>query len=521
MEFKSFARAGHCATLLKTLDVCPDPFEIYKNLRRGDPAGRPYSVLLDSARVSPKTGRYSIIASNPFLILSAKNGETTLGTKKICGDPFEILRGLLRQFAHERFPGYPSFTGGAIGYLGYEAKHFIEPKLSGHGKKDDLGLPDLYFMFFDEGVVTDHKLKKTYFFANVRVGRDARRSYDLALKKLFHLENKLKKRALRVISDPVPRGHVSRRSIKFQRYLTCPLGTGSGERQGFIDRVQKIKRYIRQGEIFQANLSQRFSFEIDKSPLEIYQNLRRINPSSFFGFLQGPDFELLSGSPERLAKLENGLLETRPIAGTRSRGKTAAQDEALSMELILDEKERAEHIMLVDLERNDLGRVAEYGSVCVDELMALENYSHVKHIVSNVRGILKKNLDAVDVLKSFFPGGTITGAPKVRCMEILEELEPVARGPYTGSLGYLSSSGNMDFNILIRSLVVKGGTAHLHVGAGIVADSAPEKEYEETLYKAKAVFEAVFGERLAAPACPCLPAGRRHGRRCAATRVSG
>ena len=265
------------------------------------------------------------------------------------------------------------------------------------------------------------------------------------------------------------------------------------QRSVFCQKVREAQRYIAQGDIYQANLSHSLSFGVRKNAEDIYEELRRINPSPFFGLLDAGRFQILSGSPERLIRLEGRRLDTRPIAGTRPR-KKGTSDEAVTLELVLNEKERAEHLMLLDLERNDLGRVAEYGSVTVDELMTVEDYSHVKHIVSNVRATLREGLDAVDVLKAFFPGGTITGAPKIRCMQIIDELEAAPRGPYTGSLGYISFTGNMDFNIIIRSLVLRRGRACLNVGAGIVADSDADREFDETLYKAEAVLRAVFGK---------------------------
>ncbi|OGW15147.1 MAG: hypothetical protein A3K09_04840, partial [Nitrospinae bacterium RIFCSPLOWO2_12_FULL_47_7] len=333
---------------------------------------------------------------------------------------------------------------------------------------------DSYFLFFDEGIVWDHEERSVYLFA----------PSEAEIKKLKNeFDRCLREADKRPDFAPLSFGK-NGEPVKMESSLS---------RDEFMERVRRVKRYIKRGDIYQANLSQRFSFEVSAPPLEVYGALRAINPSPFFGIFDAGDFQIVSGSPERLVKLENGVLETRPSAGTRSRGKTSEEDSAFSRELILNEKERAEHIMLVDLERNDLGRVCEYGSVCVDELMAIEDYSHVKHIVSNVRGVLRKELDAVDVLKALFPGGTITGAPKVRCMEVIDELEPVARGPYTGSLGYFGFNGNMDFNIVIRSLVMRNKRAYLHVGAGIVADSDPGKEYDETLYKAEAVFSALFG----------------------------
>ena len=417
-------------------------------------------------------GRYSLVLQNPFLILKASGRRVTLLSygvlEELEEDPFWILKRLLARFAHSGFPGLPPFLGGAVGYAGYEAKGLIEPGLPNR-PKPSMGLPDLCFLFFDEGVVFDHECRKTYVFAPFR--------------KINALEQRLNQFSEK---DSKPSKEMARENH------FPPICTSLGRKE-FVRKVKKIKAYIRKGDIFQANLSQRLEFPMDLSAAEVYGKLRKGNPSSFFGLFETPDFQIVSGSPERLLKLENGVLETRPIAGTRPRGRTPAEDLKLSRELVLNEKERAEHVMLVDLERNDLGRVAGYGSVSVDELMAIEDYSHVKHIVSNVKAELREGLGAVDAFRAFFPGGTITGTPKVRCMEILDELEPVGRGPYTGSLGYFSFSGNMDFNIIIRSLVLKDNNAYLGVGAGIVADSIAEKEYDETLYKAEGVLAALFG----------------------------
>jgi anthranilate/para-aminobenzoate synthase component I len=266
-------------------------------------------------------------------------------------------------------------------------------------------------------------------------------------------------------------------------------------REAFEAMVLRCKEYIAAGDIYQANLSQRFTANIGAvDPLRLYQILREINPSPFAAFLDFEGLQLVSSSPERLVRLVKGVADTRPIAGTRRRGSDCAEMRGLSAELLTNEKERAEHIMLLDLERSDLGRVCDYGTVAVDELMVVEDYSHVIHIVSNVRGTLSPGKDGCDLIRAVFPGGTITGVPKVRCMEIIDELEPVARGPYTGSIGYLANTGDLDLNIIIRTFVVKDRQAHVQVGAGIVADSAPQREYEETLEKAEALKRAI--ERL-------------------------
>ncbi len=502
-DFKRFAEGRASCLMTRRLNCFAEPLTIYRALRNE----KIPSVLLESARLSQKTGRYSFIGRNPFLSLAAWGPEITLnsfGVKEVFhGDPFQITQRILDLFPTDPQPGLPPYTGGVIGYFGYEAKNYLEPTLP-RSLKEAPGLPDAYLLFFNEGVVLDHEKQAVFLFTNVKTGKDLRKSFNHGAKSLDTLENDLKHgQPAKAVSPPkrfsdpgqTPRSrfyfHDDARDNRHQRsFLESSLS-----REEFIQKVKAIKRIIRRGDVYQANLSQRFSFVLEKEPLDVYKNLKTVNPSPFFGFLDAVDFQIISGSPERLLKLEDGVLETRPMAGTRARGKSKKADQALSMDLILNPKERAEHIMLVDLERNDLGRVSEYGSVCVDEFMVVENYSHVKHIVSNVRGVLKKDLNAVEALKAFFPGGTITGTPKIRCMEILDELEPVERGPYTGSLGYISFTGNMDFNILIRSLVIKRKTAHLQVGAGIVADSIPEKEYEETLYKAEGLLTAIFGKK--------------------------
>ncbi len=449
----------------KALPWPGDPFETYLRFKTNSPA-----VLLESAREGG-TGRWSIAANDPFLTLEYARGRTMLrsGSKVQTSrrDPFAVLKNLLKEHAFEGPPGLPPFATGAIGYAGYECQTLVEPR-AGLKTAKPREFPDLYFLFFDRCAVWDHMKREVVLCAR---GGEA---------ELLRFEKEWRS----CLGRRVPRAKKASGAMTLE---------SSFDEESFARAVERAKRYIREGEIFQANLAQRFSFPLQEKPEAVYAALRRINPSPFFGVLDAGEFQIVSGSPERLLKLEGASLETRPIAGTRRRGADAREDARLGAELLLSEKERAEHVMLVDLERNDLGRVAEYGSVAVDELMALEDYSHVKHIVSNVRGTLRRGLDAVDAFKAFFPGGTITGAPNIRCMQVIEELEPVARGPYTGSLGYFSFTGNMDFNILIRSLVIRDKKAALHVGAGIVADSEPRREYHETLYKAEAVLSAVFG----------------------------
>jgi para-aminobenzoate synthetase component 1 len=431
---------------------------------------------LESARTGDSSGHLSIIASRPFETLTLAKLDPA---RK---DPWRKLRSTLKKYSTGAHRSYP-FTGGAMGYISYECKDLIEKCL--RTSAPDKNVPPLFhFSFFDHALIVDHLNKETQLAVS-----DGRRMGASRIKELlkYYSPKLAAVKARSSSSDP--------RTVQKQVSISSDPIECSFDPTSFQVAVKKAKDHIKCGDVFQVNLAQRLRFPLKESAATIYARLRALNPSPFFGLYDTGRFQILSGSPERLLKLEDRLLETRPIAGTRARGKNEADDQKVAQDLILNPKERAEHVMLVDLERNDMGRVAEFGSVEVNELMALENYSHVKHIVSNVRAVLREGLDAVDALQAFFPGGTITGAPKIRSMEIIDELEPVRRGPYTGSLGYLSFSGNMDMNILIRSLVIQDGMASLHVGAGIVADSDPRKEYEETLYKAEAVLCAVFGAR--------------------------
>lgn len=491
-----------------------EPWECYQNLETSSPR-----VLLESARTGPGVGRYSILGSDPFLVFRYEKGKLCLTARGRqpkffqTSDPITHLKDILQKYRLAPDPSLPPFAAGAIGYFAYECKNYMEngikrkrspesevrsPENQNFKKKkifqpfdsehrilnsktlrtaSRFSVPEIYFLLFDRSVVWDHQRRCIHWCEwNGQALARPRLGLKEWQKKLLEKRNPSKGLE---IKNFTPR---------------MDLGFSMEERE-FGAAVKRVKEYIRRGDIFQANLSHRISFKITESAKRLYARLRKVNPSSFFGILESGDFAIISGSPERLLRLEGRSLDTRPIAGTRARGSNSKQDRALSLDLFLSEKERAEHVMLVDLERNDLGRVSEVGSVRVDEFMSLENYSHVKHIVSNVSGTLREGLDAFDALRAIFPGGTITGAPKIRCMQIIDELETVSRGPYTGSLGYLSFSGDMDLNILIRSLVICNGTAWLNVGAGIVADSDPKKEYHETLHKAKAVLEAVFGQK--------------------------
>ena len=457
----------------------------------------PNSFLLESIKGPEKIARYSFVGAGPFLTIKIKNGSCN-----ICRDgkevlisrsPMKVIKDILTAYKAVKLKGLPPFTGGAVGLISYDFVHYFErlPRTA----TDDLKIPDAHFMFVDTVIAVDRKLEKTFIMScpgasEIVTGKSDRTndrgaSYDDACEKIVSLYGKIK----RASTGPSARSYISMpQGIK---RVPVQIKHEMGKR-AYMDIVQRAKEYIRAGDIFQANLSQRVSAHIgDISPWHIYSVLSSINPSPFAGYLDMGDYSIVSSSPERLVRVVGDKVETRPIAGTRPRGTDAEGDRQMRADLLLNEKERAEHIMLIDLERNDLGKIADYSTVGVDELMITEDYSHVIHIVSNIRGEVAGGKDCFDVIRATFPGGTITGVPKVRCMEIIDELEPVTRGPYTGSIGYISFNGDMDLNIIIRTFVIKNKTAYVQVGAGIVADSDPEREYYETLKKAEALIKTL------------------------------
>ncbi|WP_227939091.1 aminodeoxychorismate synthase, component I [Alkalihalobacillus deserti] len=428
-------------------------------------------VLLESGR----DGRYSIMGLEPFAIVKGKADRLTVemdGETEIKNGPLlDSLKEILAPYYLPTIKELPPFQGGAIGYFSYDIVREIE-KLPNEAS-DDLELPELYFMLFNDVFVYDHLEKEMWVISHGQ--QDA---YEVLEKRVAHYVEEWKKV---VHSSPIQRKPSRKPAEK----------TASLSEEAFCDAVEKIKSYIAAGDVFQVNLSVRQSQELTADPLHVYEILRELNPSPYMSYFHTPDFQFVSASPELLVKKNGEELSTRPIAGTRSRGKNEKEDQQLADSLIHNEKERAEHVMLVDLERNDLGRVSIYGSVEVDELMVIEKYSHVMHIVSNVKGTLAKGNDLYDVIRATFPGGTITGAPKVRTMEIIEELEPVRRGIYTGSIGWIGFDDNMELNIAIRTMVCKDGQAHVQAGAGIVIDSIPSNEYKESLKKARALWHAL------------------------------
>jgi para-aminobenzoate synthetase component I len=430
-----------------------------------------HHVLLESGR----GGRYSVAGLQPKAVLESVNeGLKIQGDKDTeirPGDPLIELERWLQPLKAEREPDLPDFQGGVIGFLSYDYARRIEnlPVLS----KDDLHIPEVYFFYLDQWVVFDHKEDMLW---TMILSPDDENAAQEQLEKWTSLweghlaENKAEEAALtnNVVSD---------------------LEVSMDEEQ-FSKAVKRIQDYISQGDVFQVNLSVRQSQELGAKPFTVYKKLRELNPSPYMSYIHTHEFQIVSGSPELLVKKKGMEVSTRPIAGTRSRGKDTAEDEALARELIDNEKERAEHVMLVDLERNDLGKVCKYGTVEVNEFMVIEKYSHVMHIVSNVRGTLDEHKTGADVIRSVFPGGTITGAPKIRTMEIIEELEPVRRGIYTGSIGWIGVNGDMELNIVIRTMLVKENEAYIQAGAGVVIDSNPKYEYKESLKKAKALWVA-------------------------------
>lgn len=458
----------------------PDPLALARRIAL---PGRPW-FLLESGKGAEGGARYSFFGSDPYLVVSGKDGRHTQQTRdrSVAHDssPFEALCHILRESRQARPEGLPPFFGGAVGFFAYDLVRQFErvPTIA----RDDLQTPDLTFGFFDLIGAIDHATETLHLIfappAERLFGEPREKLYREGCDRLAAFEAQLT--AKRLASTTVPVLH--------------PLLVTPGQsRAAYMDRVRAAQDYIRAGDIYQANLSHRFEVAglAAAAAPDLYARLRAVNPSPFGGIMDFGDLCLVSSSPERLVRLEGRKADTRPIAGTRPRGRTLAEDRRLAEDLLTNAKERAEHVMLVDLARNDLGRVCRYGTVQADELMVIERYSHVSHIVSNVSGLLRDGLDGFDLVRAIFPGGTITGVPKIRCMEIIEALEPVRRGSYTGSMGYLSWSGDLDLNIVIRTLALAKTAGYVQVGAGIVADSDPAKEYDETLFKAEALLKAL------------------------------
>ena len=443
-----------------------------------------YAFLLNSGKGGKMTARYSFLGGDPFLRFKYQDGKATIWKKDKTfsekSDPFKSFISLFEEYKTSYFSYIPHFFGGGIGYFSYDLVHYLEPSI--RIKKDGLTCPDIHFIFVDEIVAIDHFEKKIKFICLAKT--NVRQIGQIYSNSILRLRDRLNQYHLSPSKEKI---FNSKKTI----VLAKEAFQSNVTKKEFEAMVRKAKAYLREGEIYQANLSQRFEAEFDGDPFNLFKCLQKINPSPFSAFLKLDDFFIASSSPERLVKVCKNKIETRPIAGTRPRGITLNQDKLLSNELLLSEKEKAEHLMLVDLERNDLGRLCKYGSVKVNEFMILEKYSHVWHIVSNIKGILKNNINLKTILNACFPGGTITGCPKIRSIEIINEIENISRGLYTGSLGYIGFSGEMDLNIIIRTLLINKGKTYFQVGAGIVADSEPELEFYETFNKAKAMLTAI------------------------------
>jgi len=441
-------------------------------------AGEPYSFLLESVEQGEKIGRYTFLGTRPSmrLIAGAKGVTLERGNKRehVKGDPVSAIRNLLQQHRTAHVPDLPPFTAGAVGFVSYDMVRRFEklPEIA----KADIDVPECVLMFFDRLLAFDHLRHQIQIIAAADVTKESpRKAYDRAVRDIEKIERKL---------------NATVRAPKQKKHGRLKVKRPTSQKQ-YEKAVERGKEYIAAGDIFQVVLSQRAEFEPGVAPFEIYRALRRVNPSPYMYFLRMGDMHVLGSSPEMLVRVKGRKLEYRPIAGTHPRGADETEDMAIEGKLRSDEKEKAEHVMLVDLGRNDIGRVSEYGSVKVRDLMYVERYSHVMHLVSSIEGTLRKELGPIDAFASCFPAGTLSGAPKVRAMEIIEELEPLRRGVYGGAVLYADYAGNLDSCIAIRTLFMKGKKAYMQAGAGIVADSVPRREYEESVNKAGAVLKAV------------------------------
>ena len=471
---KGYNRIPLMREVLADLDT---PLSTYLKLANG-----PYSYLFESVQGGEKWGRYSIIGlpCQKVIKIFAYEIQTWLENQQTesitVDDPLEWVQNYYDSFKIAEVDGLPRFNGGLVGYFGYDTIRYIEPRLAKTSKPDELGTPDILLMVSDEVVVFDNLSGKLHVI--VHVDPNENNAFNQGQARLDELVNMLDK--------PLAR-HVNSHSVKVNE---ADFVSGFTQ-QGYEDAVRRIKEYIVDGDVMQVVISQRLSIPFKSRPLDLYRALRSLNPSPYMYYMDLNDFHIVGSSPEILVRLEDGVVTVRPIAGTRPRGKDEAEDKALEKDLLADPKEIAEHLMLIDLGRNDTGRIAEIGSVELTEKMTIERYSHVMHIVSNVIGKLQKGMSAIDVIRATFPAGTVSGAPKIRAMEIIDELEPVKRGVYSGAVGYLGWGGSMDTAIAIRTAVIKDQQLHIQAGAGIVYDSVPTNEWDETMNKGRAVFRAV------------------------------
>ncbi len=480
-EFLRLAAAGYnriplVREVLADLDT---PLSSYLKLAQGK-----YSYLFESVQGGEKWGQYSILGLPARTVLKAFGDLVTIERdgqiveEHSCADALGFVEEFQQRYRAAELPGLPRFNGGLVGYFGYDCVRYVEPKLKASTPEDVIGTPDILLMVSDEVLVFDNLAGKLVFVVHANPEIDD--AYSKAIARLDELEAKLHQAT--PATAPMKLQGESAREAEF---------TSSFGEANFHRAVEKIKDYVLSGDIMQVVVSQRLSIPFAAEPLNLYRALRCLNPSPYMYFLDLGDHHVVGSSPEILARLEDGEVVVRPIAGTRRRGYTPEEDVALEQELVNDPKEIAEHLMLIDLGRNDVGRVAEVGSVSLTEKMVVERYSHVMHITSNVTGRIRPQVSAIDVLRATLPAGTLSGAPKIRAMEIIDELESEKRGVYGGAVGYLSWNGNMDTAIAIRTAVIKNGTLYVQAGAGVVADSVPQLEWKETMNKARAIFRAV------------------------------
>jgi anthranilate synthase component 1 len=491
-QFEALAQQGYnripvACEVLADLDT---PLSTYLKLADG-----PYSYLFESVQGGEKWGRYSIIGlpcRSRVVVrghqVRVEDDDGVVEEMEV-EDPLRFIEAFQSRFRAAEVKGLPRFNGGLVGYFGYDTIRYIEPRLGGCDKPDPIDAPDILLMVSDEVVVFDNLKGRLYLIVHA----DPSRGDTLA-----HCQARIDQ-----LVEQMQRGAPRHHADSVRQIDETDFVSGFTE-AGFKDSVERIKQYILDGDCMQVVLSQRLSIPFAAAPLDLYRALRGLNPSPYMYFLNLGDTHIVGSSPEILTRLEDGEVTVRPIAGTRRRGYSEAEDQALEAELLADPKELAEHLMLIDLGRNDAGRVAQVGSVKLTDKMVVERYSHVMHIVSNVTGQLRPGMSAIDVLRATFPAGTVSGAPKIRAMEIIDELEPVKRGIYSGAVGYLSWNGNMDTAIAIRTAVIKNGQLHIQAGAGVVADSLPELEWKETMNKGRAVFRAVAEAEAGIHARICL-----------------
>lgn len=479
-EFNQLAKEGYnrIPLMREVLADLDTPLSTYMKL-----CTAPYSYLFESVQGGEKWGRYSIIGLPAKKIITANANQITIKEsgniveEYTVDDPLAEIEKIQQTYKVAEIEGMPRFNGGLVGYFGYETIRYIEPRLNKNDKDDPIGSPDVLLMVSDEVVVFDNLGGKLFIIVHADPS-----NADAFAKAHQRLDELVESLANKHIDKTKSNGS---RTVKEKDFIS------GFTQENYEAAVEKIKDYIVEGDCMQVVLSQRLSIPFESAPVDLYRALRCLNPSPYMYFLDLDDFQIVGSSPEILVRLEDNMVTVRPIAGTRPRGKTEEEDIALEKDLLADPKELAEHLMLIDLGRNDAGRVAEMGSVSLTDKMIIERYSHVMHIVSNVTAKLKENMTAIDVLRATFPAGTVSGAPKIRAMEIIDELEPVKRGVYSGAVGYLSWNGNMDTAIAIRTAVIKDKTLHIQAGAGIVADSVPGNEWDETMNKGRAIFRAV------------------------------